>query len=187
MLTLALGGGDAAACACCAEPGYRLEKTEPVSTNVRDELGAIRLAPVAMLYNGARGADGVQGVRGASEKPYKITLTRPGNSVVFDVVDATGQSGRISFAMPQRLSRFEIDPRTDAKATGSGPNLYKEWRLEGPATTTGIFAGAKGPVTARLVLQGRGNLCTAAPNFAHWHLTLTGAGTSFSLFGDTKP
>ena len=186
VLTVTLGAGSAVACACCAEPGHRSERTEPISPDVRNELAAIRLAPVASLYNGARGAEGVKGVRGASDNPYKITLARADGKFVFDLVDANGQSGRVTLAFPRQMSQFDVDRRNEKSSTSFGPTLYKEWRLEGPATLGGIFSGATGPITARLVLQGEGNLCAAAPNFTHWNLTVTGAGRMFSFFGDTK-
>lgn len=182
--------GSALACACCTELGQRFEGTEAVSKFIRDEVAGIRFAPTATLYNGDRGADGVEGVRAPSGKPYTITLTRPGlpqgGMFVFDSVDAAGQSGRITFAMPQRLSRLEVDPRSEAKTVGRGPTLYKEWRLEAAAKLTGIFATKQNRATARLIFHGRGNSCTASPDFTHWTLTISGAGVRFMLLGETK-
>ncbi len=185
-----LAASSALACACCTEPGQRYEGTDRVSTYFRDEIAAIRFAPTASLYAGERGTDVVQGIRAPSDKPYKVTLTRPaapGGMFTLDAVDAAGQSGRITFAMPQRVTRLEVDPRSDTKAGGNGPTLYKEWRLEAPATLSGIFAAKQSRGTARLILQGRGNSCTASPDFSHWTLVVSGTGVRFSLLGETKP
>jgi hypothetical protein len=46
-------------------------------------------------------------------------------------------------ALPRSMTRFEIDPRKEGvQAGGTGPALYKEWRLEGEVRLRGILRAA---------------------------------------------
>lgn len=95
-------------------------------------------------------------------------------------------SGTLSLKLPKTVAIFEIDPR-DSPDQGTGPVLYKEWKLTGEVTGTGAFSGtnsAKQLLT--LILQGRGNSCTSAADFLHWTLVTEGPKGQYSLFGELE-
>lgn len=65
--------------------------------------------------------------------------------------------------------------------------LYKEWKLLGRAGGSGVFApGAAAGHTLTLIVQGRGNSCTSASDFAYWTLVMQGPKANYSMFGDLK-
>lgn len=69
-------------------------------------------------------------------------------------------------------------------SAGGGPLLYKEWRLEGEIKGNGIFKnGTAAPATYVLVLQGRGNGCDNAEDFAHWRLQVRGEQADYAFYG----
>ena len=85
--------------------------------------------------------------------------------------------------LPQKISVFEVDPR-DGSDQGTGPVLYKEWKLTGDVTAFGTFnATDDARQLLTLILQGRGNSCTAAADFTHWTLVTEGPKGTYSLFG----
>jgi hypothetical protein len=175
------------ACACCTEPGQRMETTGPMDTYVRGELALMRFGSSAMLYSGPGFPDDITGIVNPSASPYRVRAAIRG-VVRFDFVDPAGRPGRVQFLLPRTMSRFEVDPRTNAGPTPpNGPNLYKEWRLSGTAQLSGIAAGAGNAAGATLILHGDGNSCSAAPNFARWTLAVKGRGIAFTFLGDLAP
>ncbi|MCE9523465.1 MAG: hypothetical protein K8S25_13665, partial [Alphaproteobacteria bacterium] len=98
-----------------------------------------------------------------------------------------GRAGRISFPLPKKLTRFEVDPRdAAAEPGGNGPVLYKEWRLDGVAKLGGTLAARGQWAHASLVLHGRGNSCTSADDFTSWTLSVTGQRIRFRFLGMTE-
>jgi hypothetical protein len=80
---------------------------------------------------------------------------------VFDFRDKNGRTGTLTLPMPDTISIFEVDPRTDPKEGGTGPRAYKEWIVTAKAGGTGIFAaGLRGNARVSLILHGSGNSCT---------------------------
>jgi|CXWL01.1.fsa_nt_gi hypothetical protein len=174
----------AQACACCTEPGQRFELSGPMDTYVRGELALMRFAPTAALFSGPGFPDDILGVVNPSSDPYRVRAAIRG-AVSFEIVDAAGKTGRIQFALPRALSRFEVDPRSDlGPAPPNGPSLYKEWRLSGPARLSGVAAGAGSFATATLILHGGGNSCSSAIDFKRWTLSVKGKGIEFTFLGD---
>ena len=177
----------AQACACCTEPGQRMDISGPVETYVRGELALMRFAPTAALYSDAGFPDSISGIVNPSTNPYRVRAAIRG-AVGFDFIDPAGRRGRVLFTLPRTMSRFEVDPRTNAgPAPPNGPNLYKEWRLSGVAQLSGLVAGAGNTAAATLILHGDGNSCSAAPNFARWTLAVRGRGIAFTFLGDLVP
>ena len=87
--------------------------------------------------------------------------------------------------MPDTISIFEVDPRTDPKQGGTGPALYKEWIVSAKVSGTGIFAaGVRGNARVSLILHGSGNSCTGPENFGHWTLEVKGPNADFSFIGE---
>lgn len=177
----------AQACACCTEPGQRMDSNDPLDTYLRGELVLMRFAPSAMLYANAGFPDNVEGIVNPADRPYRVRAAIRG-VVRFDFVDPSGKPGRVQFVLPRAMERFEVDPRTTlGSAPPNGPELYKEWRLSGAAQLSGIAAGAGNTAMATLVLHGDGNSCSAAPNFKRWTLTVEGKRIRFAFLGDLVP
>jgi len=177
----------AQACACCTEPGQRMELSGQMEPYVRAELALMRFAPTAVLYSDAGFPDSIAGIVNPSTNPYRVRAAIRG-IVGFDFIDPAGKRGRVLFTLPRTMSRFEVDPRTNPGPTPpNGPNLYKEWRLSGVAQLSGFAVGARNAATATLILHGDGNSCSAAPNFARWTLAVKGNGVAFTFLGDLVP
>ena len=177
----------AQACACCTDPGQRFETNGPMDEYIRGELALMRFAPTASLYSSPGFPDDVLGIVNPSSDPYRVRAAILG-TVSFDIVDPTGKTGRIQFATPRAMSRFEVDPRADlGPSPPNGPSLYKEWRLSGPARLSGAMAGAGSFATATLILHGSGNSCSSSIDFKRWTLTVKGKGVDFTFLGDMAP
>lgn len=172
----------AQACACCTDPGQRFETNGPMDEYIRGELALMRFGPTALLYSSPGFPDDVLGIVNPSSDPYRVRAAILG-TVSFDIVDPTGKTGRIQFATPRAMSRFEVDPRADL-GPPNGPNLYKEWRLSGHARLSGAMAGAGSFATATLILHGGGNSCSSAIDFKRWTLSIKGKGIEFTFLGD---
>jgi hypothetical protein len=182
-LWLALGTTPALACACCTDPGYRNVRVVPLAGSKRAELEQVRFANSAQLFVSAGGLEAVEGINTPSER-YALKAEWKEDRVVFDLRDAQGRSGTLSLAIPLKLSVFEVDPR-DEPDQGTGPFLYKEWKLTGKAAGSGVFSAASGPGhLLTLIVQGSGNACTSADDFAHWTLVMQGPKANYHLFGD---
>jgi hypothetical protein len=183
-----LGAGvtDASACACCTEPGYRNVTTRPLDSYKRGEIQRLRFARKAQVFVDAGGLESLRGARGLSED-YQLQATQRDTAMTLDFRDEKGRTGTLVLALPESLSVFEIDPREGVGHSGSGPMLYKEWRLTGPAAGTGVFAKAAGPgQKLTLILHGGGLACTGAEDFRAWTLVLFGSKAEFSLFGQLE-
>ncbi|APR87725.1 hypothetical protein A7982_13074 [Minicystis rosea] len=181
LLAQLVGAADAQACACCSEPGQRVEGTAPLDAYVKGELGRVRFAKAAKLYLTAAGFDGVSGIRDPADR-YELVQTRQGDVWTFTFKDAKGNAGALAFTLPAKVEEFFVDTQPGKQA--GDPTLYKEWRLAAPLTATGIFKpSAVGSPTVRLILQGHGNSCTSAEQLTTWTIVVSGPKASFSLFG----
>lgn len=168
-------------CACCAEEGEWYETSGRLSSAQLHELSRVRFAETASTY---------QSPRGDSELSvsYKLAQTRSGRRWEFKFRDEQGKTGTLSFVLPATAVFYGADMQ-DSPPGGLGPALYKEWRLSGVATATGVLKkGTAGTARFRLVLQGRGNNCEEAEHFKSWILQVTGARFSYSFHGSfSKP
>ena len=183
MFTLA-GTRAAQACACCADDGARIESADVLGPYERTELGRIRFSGAARLHStSGEPEDYAKGIRDPSDR-YAITVLRKGDQWTMSLRDAAGKTGTLVFSTPRTAERFFIDLHDGKQGGGGGPLLYKELRLRAPVSGSGIFEpGMAGGATARLVFQGRGNVCTDATQFTHWTLIVSGPKASFTLFG----
>jgi hypothetical protein len=181
-LSLATQASDALACACCSEPGERVESSGKLDPYEKPELERLRFAKTAHLYLTAAGFEGVSGIADPAST-YALGFSRAGERWTFTFKDAKGAASTLAFTLPSKIESFFVDPRGRKASVAADPVLYKEWRLEAPATATGSFA-AKGSGTARLILHGRGNACTSADQFTAWTLEVNGPGIRYRLFGD---
>ncbi len=182
-----LAPATAYACACCADDGHWSERSTPLHALERDELARVRLGPAARTFVSPAGLQGVRGIASPSVR-YAVSGSTRFESWSLRFRDARGRTGTLRLFLPGRATLLAADVRDGRRAGAGGPLLYKEWRLAGRVTGTGIFrAGLTGRPRFRLILQGRGVLCTTAEDFAHWTLQVTGPRARFSLFGSLRP
>src|SRR5579871_5878789 len=87
---------DARACACCSEPGQRIEGTAPLQAYEKAELARLRFAKAAKLYVDAGGFDGVNGISDPSET-YETGQARQGDRWTFTFKDPKGNTGSLAF------------------------------------------------------------------------------------------
>jgi hypothetical protein len=184
--------GDALACACCTHPGQRYVEVEKLDSGRLEQIESLRFAREARLYVGGGGLEAIKGIRDPIERyDLKVTWDKSHAGagkirIDFALGNPDGRSGSLSLMLPQKISIFEVDPH-DSSGQGTGPVLYKEWKLTGDVTGFGVFTGtndAKQLLT--LILQGRGNSCTSAADFSHWTLVTQGPGGTYSLFGELE-
>jgi len=172
------------ACACCSEPGQRLEQLAPLDSGLRDTLAQLEFAAIALLYADAGFPDSVSGVVDPASDGYRFQIRQTDRRIVFLLTSPAGKTGHISLALPLNVMRLEVDPRVfDSLSAGGGPMLYKEWWLEDEVSLDGIFAAADKRGHAKLILHGGGNSCTSAVDFTHWTLEVKSANTRFTLLG----
>ena len=170
-------------CACCASAGEWFLAQEAVGEEKLREFGRLGLAGDANLSMTEAGAEGVRGIADALET-YALTLSQSRRRWTLRLRGEGGKTGTLSFDVPRAATVFGVDLRDGQQAGGGGPLLYKEWRIEGPLVGTGVFKQGAGAGTKfRLVLQGRGNMCTDAADFKTWTLQVFGARARYSFYG----
>lgn len=173
-------GGRALACACCSDPGTRVESIVKVTEFYRAQITGLEFGPEAELYLTDAGEDTVKGISVVEEK-YRLTVALDQKQWRFAFRTKDGKIGTLTLPVPAKVGTFAIDPRDGRKSGGGGPLLYKEWRWEGVPKVEGIFL--KGAQHYSLVFQGHGNRCDDSSDFSHWRLEVTGKNVSYALFG----
>jgi hypothetical protein len=166
------------ACACCSQTGEWSQISQPLSGYSREVLSSLRFATTADLYQSPAGTGAV-----ASESAsYQLGVGKTPRKWQLTFTDAQGKTGVLSIALPKKATFFSADIHDGAAGAAGGPLLYKEIRLEGKVTGTGIFAkGLKPSSKYRLIIQGRGNGCQIAENYRNWNLQIS-SGTEFYAF-----
>lgn len=169
----------ALACACCADPGYRVEGSLTLDVVKKQELERVRFAKTVSVYEGP-GEDPIKGISPGSNE-YSLSSASKG-SVLLWKLKGDGGSGTLTLTLPSKIERFYADLHD------TPPNretvLYKEWRLAAKLTGTGVFkAGIVKGTKATLILQGRGNHCDDAEMFTHWTLIVKGPKADYILYG----
>jgi len=176
----------ARACACCSDLGMRFEAEEDIEQYEKDELGRIRFDDTAQLFITPAFPEDIKGIVAPSDRPYQFRGFADPKRWTFELSDSAGKQGTIVFPLPRRLVQFMVDPRDETTSAGGGPRLYKEWRLESTADLSGLVAENEDKAQATLILHGHGNGCTAAEDFTHWTLQVSGPDVRFTLLGTLK-
>lgn len=176
----------AQACACCAEPGMRIEGPHAIDEYTRGELARLRFGERARLQHGEVEFEAIRGIE-RPEADYGVAASVTRSAITLTFTAADGRTGTITVPVGAHIHEFFVDTRGGDPDTET--TLYKEWTLRGRAKTTGIFAPASkaGRPRVRLILHGSGNACTDADQFAHWTLEVSGTGADITLFGDLAP
>jgi hypothetical protein len=181
------GSKRAFACACCSEPGMRIESEEDMNQDEKSELARLRFDDTSQLFTSPAFPDDVEGIVNPSDQPFRLRVVTESEQWRFELSDSEGGHGAIAFALPRRLVRFEVDPRDEnGTSVEGGPRLYKEWRLESTAELSGMVAQGNNKAPSMLILQGHGNACTSAEDFTYWTLLIDGPGVKFTLLGKLK-
>jgi hypothetical protein len=184
VVLIASGVGEAQACACCTNQGQRYTGVQKLDAGRREQLGQLRFNAAATLYTGERDTADIKGIA-TPASDYEMHVAQEGSRWAFDFRDKNGRTGTLTLPMPDTISIFEVDPRTDPQEGGTGPALYKEWIVTAKAAGTGIFAaGVRGNARMSLIVHGGGNSCTGPENFGHWTLEVKGPNADFSFIGD---
>lgn len=172
------------ACACCSSGGEWDQRTNSVDDFYRNEMNAVKFAPVANIYMTDAGEDMIKGMSSVSEK-YSLSLSKQGRRWTLTFKDEQGKTGTLSFTIPATMVSYSVDPYGGEKYEGgSGPTLYHEWRFAGAVTGTGIFTkGMLGRTKFHLVLQGTSNSCIDAAGFHNWNLQISGPRADYSFYG----
>jgi hypothetical protein len=171
------------ACACCTNEGQRNVATVALDSGKRQEIETLRFGGKATLFTGEGDVEGKEGIATPSGT-YKLSAKWLEDRLVLSFRDAAGHTGTLSLARPSTISVFEVDPR-NRPDRGTGPSLYKEWKLSAPAAGSGVFAPGIGPrQILTLIVHGGGNSCTSSIDFTHWTLVMQGPKANYTLFGD---
>lgn len=175
---------DAFACACCTNPGQRNVGVAKLNSGKIQEIQSLRFAASAQLFVGEADPEFFKGITSPSEH-YELNAAWQKDQLVFAFRDKPGRSGTLTLPRPNTVSIFEVDPRTGKPDSGTGPSLYKEWKLASKPAGSGIFSVGLGPSQLlTLIMQGRGNSCTSSIDFTHWTLVMQGPKAGFTFFGD---
>lgn len=173
------------ACACCSEPGVWYERTDAISSYELSEINRLRFDAVAHTYM-TEGEDTIKGIRNPADE-YALSFSQRGRRWELKFKDKAGRTGTLTFSVPASLVEFAADIHDAQESSGGGPLLYKEWRLTGSLSGTGIFTGGNTSQTKfRLILQGRGNNCTSAETFNNWKLQVFGPRAAYQFYGSFK-
>jgi hypothetical protein len=208
IAALAISAPPAQACACCANQGQRHVGVGKLEGGLREEIGRLRFLAEAELYTGEAEPADVKGIATPSSH-YELHVAQEDSRWTFAFHDKggrdktgrdkggrdkggrdktgrdkAGRSGTLILAIPDTVAIFAVDPRNDEREGGTGPALYKEWRLTSAAAGSGIFAPGMGRgQRLTLVLHAHGNNCTSADMASHWTLMVHGPRAAYHLFG----
>lgn len=173
----------ALACACCSNGGEYYRGSGKIVDFQLEIMKQMRLGDQAFLFSTEAGyEEEAIGLSSPTDK-YSLVGSLPGNAWKLTFRDGT-KSGLLTLPMPLRMETFKADLQDGQTSDGGGPLLYKEWRLEGVVSGTGIFKpGMFGVTRYSLVLQGRGNGCDNAEDFKSWRLKVSGKKANYAFYG----
>src|SRR5947207_3237878 len=100
----------AVACACCADPGERLEFTAVLQPFEWQELDRVRFGATANVYVTAAGLDGVRGIK-HPQPSYRLSLSRWVRYAPLGLsweLSLRGK-GKLELMLPHRATQFLVD------------------------------------------------------------------------------
>ena len=191
-MAISLFSGNIFACACCAEPGTRMEYKAKTDSFIRDLVKEFKFATATELYMTEAGFDAIEGI-----DPIRKEDEQAGGALVefstvgsfsakgwqMTIKSGKGLSATYSLPIPLKYTEFKVDIH-DRKEMPIGPILYKEIRFEGLISSASGFAkaGAIRGTRYSLVFQGRGVGCNEVEDFTHWRLDIDGPKAPFPKF-----
>ncbi len=184
FLLLVLSPIQSLACACCAEKGtYKISSVKP-DAYISGELRKLQI-DTTNLYTDAGYPETIKGLNPLGET-FSASCLLKNNVWKFDFKDNNNKSGRLNLPLPATYVDYRVDLQDNE--TAADATLYREFRFKWKTSGgTGVFQKGITPATDYfLVLQGRGNNCTAAETFTHWRLEITGAKADYAFYGKLK-
>lgn len=171
---------EAAACACCSSPGQWFEYKKRLDQYEYEVLAAPRAAARVRLFETEAEDEGVE----LKSSDFTLKLSRQTSRWTLALQGDQGEKGSLILSLAPSATFFGTDPRDGKVSGGGGPLLYKELRLEGRVSGTGVFAkGLKPGSRFRLILQGRGAACLEKEDLSNWVLQVYGRQTRFAFYG----
>ena len=181
--TLTAAAPAAQACACCTHEGQRYDGIAQLDSGKREEIQRLRFSTDAELFLAERDPTDVEGITTPSAR-YKLRVSQDEDRWIFAFRDKAGNSGSLTLTLPTTVSIFAVDPRRGERKGGTGPALYREWKLTSRAAGTGIFTpGMASNQRITLILHGHGNNCTGPDMATHWTLMVSGPKAHYHFFG----
>ena len=173
----------ALACACCAEPAHYFSGSTDLDEYPLSQLKRMRFARNASLYLTEAGLE--EDSKGIEQPSRNYSVSGSFISNLLKLTLRAGENaGVLELLLPAKMWQHSADIHDGKLTAGGGPLLYKEWRLEGNVSGTGVFkAGTSAAAKYRLVLQGRGNGCDNAEDFTNWRLDVKGEKADYALHG----
>jgi hypothetical protein len=167
-------------CACCSNAGQWFEQKRALDENEIDTINQAKLSAKAHLYESSGEDEGIA----VMSSDFTLKLSRIQSKWTMTLQGTEKEKGTLTLNISPTATIFATDPRDGKISNGGGPMLYKEVRLEGRVSGTGVFAkGIKPDSRFRLVLQGRGNACLLDQDFSNWVLQITGKQARFGFYG----
>jgi hypothetical protein len=191
LVALSLFSGNIFACACCAEPGTRVNYRGKTDQFIRDLVKEIKFSDEAALYMTEAGFDGITGLDPLRKEDeatwgavdYSTAGLFTGKSWQLTLKTPKGLAATYTLPVPLQYGEFKVDIH-DEDGRPNGPWLYKELRFSGLVTATGFAkAGAVRNTKFELVFSGRGNGCNNPEDYSHWSLEVTGPKADYLFFG----
>ena len=191
LVTFSLLSGNIFACACCAEPGTRIDYKGKTDQFIRDLVKEIKFSDKADIYMTEAGFDSIEGLDPIAKEDeattgmidFSSTGIFTGRGWQITLKTPKGLSATYSLPIPVRYSEFKVDIH-DQDGRPNGPLLYKELRFEGLVTATGFArAGAVRNTKFSLVFSGRGYGCNEVEDFTHWNLDIDGPKAGYAFYG----
>ena len=172
---------DALACACCAERGHRSEQKIEFKDYLRSEVELLSLR-TARLYTDAGYPENIKGIDTESDQ-FSVSGSFSKDYWTFSLVDEAKKAGMLNLSVPEKVRMFMVDPEPNKERPGV--LLYKEMSFTGSVKSASGFAkkGESKDLKYELVLQGKGNICTAAQQFSSYFLTISGANADYKFYG----
>jgi hypothetical protein len=168
------------ACACCSNAGQWFEQKRPLDENERDVINEAKLSAKAQFYESSGEDEGIA----VKSSDFTLKFSRVQSKWTMTLQGTEGDKGTLTLNISPTATVFAADPRDGKVSNGGGPLLYKEVRLEGRISGTGVFAKSiKADSRFRLILQGRGNACLLAQDFSNWVLQIYGKQARFGFYG----
>lgn len=176
--------GSALACACCADPGARYERSGALSDWHFSGLERLRSDDVAEVHYTACGEDCILGIAPIDDW-HGSTLSVGSAGVTLTLASENSQSPAITLIAdaPSQFVWFATDPTPGSRGVTPG-GLYSETLL--PLTMQGTgpsWTGGSNSFNARLILIGQSNACMDMAQSTHWMLDVETEDLSFRLFG----
>lgn len=180
--------GPAWACACCAEPGARFERSSELTDWEFGALEQLRSNGIADVYETACGSECVLGLTQTDNwHGSALEVGREGVTLTLGPVDSDSAAVVLTAGAPTQFDWFASDPAPGSRGITPG-GLYSEVTL--PLTMTGSgpgWTGGEATFPARLILIGQSTACMEMSRKTHWMLDVETQALSFRVFGGFGP